>query len=260
MRRVIVHAGFHKTGTSTAQTTLQRNRQLLAPHLQVILRPGMVAACEAARAFSERRDVLDMALFRYELARLTETWEAADRRPVLLASEDLGGHMPGRRGLSGYDAVPALMRALAETLVEAMPGAMVQFHFSTRAAAPWLASCYRQNLRTTRLTLDQATYARRFRASAALDAVVDAVAAAVAPCEVRRCALEACATRPLGPLAPLLDLVGLPETVRGALVPQPPANTALPQAVLDRFLALNRSGLDDAALRAAKRIVGRTAS
>lgn len=259
MRLVIVHAGFHKTGTTTVQNTLRDNRRLLAPHLQVILRPGMVALCEAARAFSVARDPLEMALFRYELARLAEDWAPGDPRPLLLASEDLSGHMPGRRGLTGYDAAPLLMRALAETLAEAMPGARLQFFFSTRAAAPWLASCYRQTLRATRLTLGEAEYARRFRASAALDAAVDAVARAVAPLPVQRCALETSQDRPLGPLAPLLDLLDLPDAVRAAIVLHPAANAALPQSVNDRLLALNRSDLDDNALRAAKLAAARAA-
>ena len=102
-------------------------------------------------------------------------------------------------------------------------------------------------------------YGQRYRASADLDAVIDAIAAAL-PCPVRRAALEDSAARRLGPLEPLLDVIGLPDTVRAALAAQPRANTAPPPQVLDRLLELNRSDLDDADLRAAKRAVLQTAA
>ena len=158
-----------------------------------------------------------------------------------------------------FKALSLLLCYPSEDLAEAMPASRLQFYYSTRAAAPWLASCYRQTLRATRLTLGEAEYTRRFRTSAALDAAVDAVARAVAPCPVHRCALEASQDRPLGPLAPLLDLLDLPEPLRAVLVPHPTANTALPQEVIDRLLALNRGDLDDNALRAAKLAAARAA-
>jgi hypothetical protein len=34
MTRVIVHAGYHKTGTTSLQDFLHRNRAALAPHLR----------------------------------------------------------------------------------------------------------------------------------------------------------------------------------------------------------------------------------
>lgn len=251
--RVILYGGFHKTGTTTVQKTLRRNRQLLKPHLRLTLRPGMAALCEAARAWSSSRDPVDLALLRYEAATLAEGWDAGDRRPILLASEDLSGHMPGRRGLSRYDATPALMRCIAESVEAVQPDARITFYFSTRAARPWLASCHAQHLRATRMTLDRESYARDYRASADLEAVVDAVADAVAPRPVQRAALEELADAPQGPLTPLLNLAGIPDATRRSLSPLPPQNQSPGAARRAALLALNRSAMDDAALAAAKR-------
>ena len=260
MRRLIVHAGFHKTGTTTVQKTLRLNRQALNPHLKVILRRDMIAVCEAARAWSVSRDPLDAALFRYELAQLAEGWSDNARRPILMVSEDLSGHMPGRHGLSAYDAAPPLMQALAETLTEVRPDLQLQLFFSTRAERPWLDSCHAQNLRSARITLSRIDYRRTYRRSADLAAIVAQVAAVIAPWPVTSAALEACLDRPLGPLDPLLDLVGLPAPVRAGLTPHPPANRTPPPEVLDRLLALNRSNLDPQALRAAKQALAQKAS
>jgi hypothetical protein len=252
MTRVILHPGFHKTGTTTVQMTLKQNRRALRPHLRIVLRPEMVAACDAARAFSARHDPLDLALFQYELAQLAESWAPDEQRPVLIASEDLCGRIPGRNGLKSYAAAPRLMQVLAETLAAILPAPRLVYFLSTRAAKPWLASCYMQNLRASRITETSAEYARKYRDSANLNAVADRIADVVAPHPLHRCALENSQDRPLGPLDPILDLIGLPRDVRAGLKPHPNANLSLPSSLAARLLELNRSDRTDAAVHAAK--------
>lgn len=250
--RVILHAGFHKTGTSSVQATLRANRRRLKPHLRVILRPAMVAACDSARAYSISGDPLDLALFQYELAQLAEGWDVRDTRPVLISAEDLCGHMPGRHGLAGYDAAPQLMLTAAQTLAEIRPEARVEFIFTTRAAEPWLASCHAQHLRAMRMRLDRAEFARAWRGAADLPALVATIAQVLAPRAVHQAALEDCAHRRLGPLDPILDILALPDRLRAALVPQPPANRAPSPARQAELLRLNRSDLSDGELKRAK--------
>lgn len=249
--RVILHAGFHKTGTTTLQQALHRNRRALSPHLRRVPRDRMAPAGQAARAWSAAGDPLDLALFRYELAQVMDTWDRTDPRPILVSSEDLCGHMPGRAGVTGYGAAVPLMQAVAETLAELQPGAEAVFFFSTRAPDPWLASCHVQHLRAARMTLSAGDFAARYRAAANLDAVVDEIAVALSPHPVHRAALEDSSARPLGPLDPVLDLLDLPGRLRAALAPEPPANTA-PRAHVAELLRLNRSDLGDRDLHAAK--------
>ena len=85
--------------------------------------------------------------------------------------------------------------------------------------------------------------------SANLDQIVAQVADAVPHVQVIAQPLEACTT-PLGPLAPLLDLLGGIDPA--TLTPRPPDNTAPPQGKIDAMLALNRSALSDADWRVAK--------
>ncbi len=250
--RVIVHAGFHKTGTTSLQRALRLNREALKPHLRIRLRPGMIAVCEAARGYSAVPDAINLALFQYELAQLAEGWSARDPRPVLLASEDLSGHMPGRKGVKTYHAAPRLMAALVETLCRIHPGAKPEFYFSTRNADDWLRSCHAQHLCASRLTLSRAEYAKTYRRSANLDAITDNVAKRTA-CPTHRAALEQGE-----PLDALLDVIGLPDELRARLRPAVPANTAPSPEVLAALLDLNRSEMPEKDLRAAKRaLLGR---
>lgn len=253
--RVILHAGFHKTGTTTLQKALERNAKTLAPCLRLIPRAALQPAGRAARAYSIASDPLELALFQYELAQALEEGldiTGDDPRPLLMSCEDLAGQMPGRSGVESYGAAPVLMHATVETLRQLWPGLRTELYFSTRAAEAWLASLHAQHLRACRMELDANTFAARYRAAADLEAVVDRIAAAVAPVPVHRAALEQSRTRKLGPLDPLLDLCDLPTALRAALKPHPPANTSAPADCAAELLTLNRSNLDDRALRAAK--------
>ncbi|TDK46787.1 hypothetical protein [Antarcticimicrobium luteum] len=257
--RVILHAGFHKTGTTTLQQALHRNRRTLDAHLRLVPRDRMMPAGRSARAWSASRDPLDMALFRYELAEVMVDWDSADPRPLVTSVEDLCGNMPGRHGVESYAAAAPLMIAILEVLSELHPAARPEFYFSTRAPQAWLASVHAQHLRAMRMTESAEDFAERYRRAADLDAVVDDISAALAPLPVHRAALEQSAGRPLGPLAPLLDLLGLPAALLEGLVPHPPANTAPPPDCAAAFLRLNRSDLGEAELRAAKQALLREA-
>lgn len=255
MLRIVVHAGFHKTGTTTVQNTLRANARLLKPHLRVFLRQEMRAVCESARIWSVSRNAEDMARFRNEAELLAASWNANDPRPILLASEDLAGRMPGRRKLTKYDAVPTLMRGLVKTITQVHPDADLQLYFSTRAAAPWLASCHAQHLRAIRMVMDGEAYAETYRASANLDAVIQAVTDAISPVLVSQCALETSSPRRLGPLAPLLDLLDIPAATRAQLLQQAAANPRYGPSILQALLDANRKYSDPDLLKAAKRAI-----
>lgn len=249
MGRVIVHAGFHKTGTTTVQKTLRQNRAALRPFARIVLRPGMVPLCDAARAYSKSRSAWDLGLVAAEAVRLAETQSA--HRTVLISSEDLSGHMPGRHGLRGYDSAPRLAVTLRDAWAEVHPETRVTFLYGLRAPDPWLTSCYAQHLRASRMTLSRKDYLNLFRASAGLEHVVDAVGQAAPDMDTARFSLEAC-TGPLGPVAPLLALAAVPPKIQATLTALPAQNAALPETTLRAFLDLNRSDLPDAEVKSAK--------
>lgn len=235
---VLVHAGFHKTGTSSVQQTLAANRTALAPVARVLLKEDMTGLTEAARAYSRTLDDVEWALYRYEAAHVLSALDPADPRPVLMSSEDLSGHMPFRHDLPDYGAAPRLMAGLRDTAAEVRPEARLAFLFTTRAPGPWVRSCYAQHLRATRITETDHDFAARALPHADLDAMADRIAAAVAPAALHRAALEDIGGGRLGPLDAVLTVAGIDGS---ALAPVPPANRALPSDVQAELLALNRS-------------------
>tara|TARA_R110002020_G_scaffold327121_6_gene542933 strand:- start:19199 stop:19987 length:789 start_codon:yes stop_codon:yes gene_type:complete len=254
-RRIIIHAGFHKTGTTNLQQTLRANRAALRPDVRLVLRPGMNALCESARGYSKTREDYDLGLVKYEAAMLMEALERETAPTLVISSEDLSGHMPGRHGLRSYGAAPDLMRALSVAFKAVDPKAQVTFFFTTRDADPWLRSCYAQHLRTARMIWDEAEYIKRLKASAALEQIIDQIRSEVPDSDVLSAALEAHANRPLGMAEALLDILEFSQSRRAKLVPSPTRNAALTADVCAELLALNRSDLEPAALKKAKRAV-----
>lgn len=250
--RVIVHAGFHRTGTTSIQHMMQRNARKLARHFRILTRRQMPGLCEAARAWSLSRDAADLGLVTFELAQILEPLDPTDARPLVLSSEDLSGHMPGRFHLSGYDAAPPLMASIQQTVQTCLPGADLAFFFTTRAASPWLHSTWAQHVRAIRFTEPRDAYIARMAPHTDLAAQVARIANTVtAPVHSAR--LEDCADAPYGPFSPLLDLMQASPKLRAKLTALPPSNPSFPDPVLAQFLALNQSDLSREVLAEAKK-------
>lgn len=253
-RRVVIHAGFHKTGTSSVQQLLRANRPALKPHLRSLLKGQMQDVVSAARGYSTWRDPLTLEKFATRFhARLTRHGDMP-RRSLCLSAEELSGHLPGRGDLRDYSAAPTLATTMAQVVGQVFPEAEIVFYYSTRAPDAWLRSAYWEHVKSSSLTLGWEDYAETYAASADLDATVDAVAAAQ-PHPVHRARLEASANRPAGPAAPLLDLCGVPPGKQAALSLPPPVNERHDSVVLLALLAANREYGDRDARNAAKQAI-----
>ncbi|MEL7116420.1 MAG: hypothetical protein AAGP08_12685 [Pseudomonadota bacterium] len=250
MTRVVVHAGFHKTGTTSAQAFLRQNGEVLWPVMALGLGYKFRPALSAARGYSTWRDPFTLEKFR----RRVETYLAElglGRRDLLISSEELCGHLPGRGEIADYAAAPALMREIEAAVKDHLPGCDLHFVFTLRRAETWWPSAYWEHVKSARMTLDYAAFLARY---GALDLAAAARSIDVsAPVHLHW--LEDIAGMVEGPAAPLLDLMDLAPARRAALSPVPPQNRS-PEAradLIQAFLRLNRSDLETEALVAAKK-------
>lgn len=257
-RRVVIHAGFHKTGTSSVQQLLRANRPALKPHLRSLLKGQMRDVTSAARGYSTWRDPLSLDKFQTRFAALLAGLPPMPRRVLCLSAEELSGHLPGRGNLRDYSAAPFLAAAMASAAKAVLPRTELAFYYSTRGAESWLRSAYWEHVRSSSLTMAWEDYAQTYAASADLNGIVDAVAA-IQPHPVHRAPLEASAGQRAGPASPLLDLCGVPPDDQARLVPGPPANERHDDTVLLALLAANRDYTDRDARNAAKRAILREA-
>jgi hypothetical protein len=250
-RRVIIHAGFHKTGTTSLQQALRSNRPALKPYIRSLMRGTMTDVVHAARGFSTWRDPISFEKFGRRFHALLSGVGDMPRRTLCLSAEELSGHLPGRGALSDYSAAPLLAAEMARIIREIAPGADLQFFYSTRAPEPWLRSAYWEHVKSSSLTLDWPDYAQTYAGSANLDLIVDRIVDTV-PHKVHRARLEDHARDPIGPAAALLPLCGVPDDLIRDLPPVKRANERHDDAVLLALLAANRDYADRDARKAAK--------
>lgn len=251
--KIVIHAGFHKTGTTTVQQVLKKNAKLLWPHMAIGLRNRFGDLLHASRGYSTWRDPLTLAKFSHRFDAFIQGLDLGPKRQLVISAEELSGHLPGRGDLADYSAAPVLMGEIVQILENRFQTPDITFYFSTRAADPWLKSAYWEHVKASRMTLDFDAYFARYKASANLDEAAAQIAQQVAPYRVVTRSLESCADLVLGPADPLLDLLDIPAPRRALLQPQPQANQARSRDVLSAFLALNRSDISDQEVGQAKR-------
>ena len=243
-RRIILHPGFHKTGTSSIQATLRANRPALKPHVVLRLRWHMKDLLHATRGYSTWRDPITLLKVERRFESLLEALPPMPRRTLVISAEELAGHMPGRDDLVDYCAAPELMFAMWQIAQRRFPKAEITVHLSTRAPESWLRSAYWEHVRSSSMTLDLKTFTARYAPAAQLDTMVSDIAARL-PCPVQHVSLESCHALPLGPATPLLELCALPADVMSKLVQPPPVNVRPPDKVLQALLDANRQHADD---------------
>lgn len=251
-RRIIIHAGFHKTGTSTLQATLRENRVAMKRQAALRLRWHMKDLVAATRGYSTWRDPLTMIKVQHRFGEMMNALPGMPRRTLIISCEELAGHLPGRGELTDYAAAPVLLYAFWEIAKERYPNAEILIYLSTRSAESWLPSAWAEHVKASNMTLDFDDFAQKYRKAADLEAMVAEVASRV-PVPVHHAALENCAALPLGPAQPLLDLVQLPADVLYTLVPAAPTNARLDADVLAELLKINREVQDPDVRRATKK-------
>ena len=242
---LIIHAGFHKTGTTSVQNALDANRAALHPW-RVLLKPHIADLCAATKRYARTEGAVARDLV---LSTARATLAKTPPCPTIISAEDLTGLIPGRMGRRGYPAAIDLLTAL----IQALPDYAPHIFLSTRSATPWLKSCHAHHLRHTRFCEDLESYTASQSGDADLNALARTIAATLAPVPVSHASLDDTAGSSHGPLTPLLDLMEVAETIRAALHPVPHTNASLPAHILDALLELNQSDLDDATLTARKR-------
>ena len=257
MTRVIVHAGFHKTGTTSFQDYFKQNRKALSPFLTYSGKTDFLQAGAQARIYGQRRFWWRRLMFRRAFRRFLSG--IPDAPTIVLSRETFAGAMPGHRGLGGRqvenysDAAIPLAREILNALRRRFGAdVVVEFIYTLRDRDTWLASVHGHLLRSIHLTDDLDSFRANFRTMPDLEADAARIARALYPVPVHMAWLEDYAARPDGPAGIVLDLIGVSATLRRTLTPATRRNPGQSAQMRERFLAINRAGGNRASLKQAK--------
>lgn len=259
MRQILLHPGFHKTGTSSMQHFLWANRDALGPYFEVRLMRHFKPVVRLSGMFSRRKNPLQLLDMVPLLDDCFAEFPPRADRDLLLSAEGLCGHLPGTYNIQDYSAVPVLMTYLAGYLVERFPDAQVKLLFTTRNSYDWLFSTYKHQLRAQRLTLDFTEFETKYKDAAQFDKVLQEVVTALAPLPVTTMPMSDALRHPLGPGAALVGHMDVPDLVRSSLIPVGKGNEEPSDALWAQFLSINRSSLPDEAAAEAKNALAKTA-
>ena len=251
-RPLILHAGFHKTGTSSLQQTLKANRGAIKTHCNLVLKFRLKELLHATRGYSTWRDPLSLA----KLAHRADTWLADQpdyaHRGLIASAEEFAGHMPGREGIDDYSAALDLLPELVAAFGRRYTAPDLHVVFTTRNAESWLNSAYWEHVKSSSMTMTLSEFQTRYATAADFAPLLDQLADKIAPIPLHRIALEDWKDHPLGLAPPMLDLVGVDGETQSTLAPIPPVNTRLPDALLQELLDLNRNISDRETRKTAK--------
>jgi hypothetical protein len=263
MTRVIVHAGFHKTGTTSLQDFLARNRTALRPWLRYYGKADFLAAGAHARVYAQRPFPWRLWRFRRAFRTFLNGIDADDT--IVLSRETFSGGMPGHRQLGGrlMMSYGRAARPLARVIVAELrrrfdPTTEIIFLYTVREREAWIKSVYGHLLRSIRITEDFKAFRAQFPDLPGPEDEARAMAAYLAPVRVVTAALEHYATEREGPAKAVLDLLDIPADVRAGLHPAPRSNPGNPPDLQAKFLEINRSDLPKSRLKFSKdRLIAR---
>lgn len=246
MVKVIVHAGFHKTGTTSLQAFLERNRKPLKPHADIYLKTDLKTARFLGRWYGQRPVFWRRWLFRRGFRKFLNGIPAA--KTIVLSRESfsgimLGYHANGRRPRQTYAPVAS---TLALEIIRGLkkrfgPGVQITFLYTLRNGENLLQSLHGHILKTSPLTEDFATFCQTFGPAPDLKAEAEKIRQAIAPVPVETATLESLADHRFGPAKAILDLLDLPPDLLKNLKPATRNNPGQSEALRRKFLAMNRT-------------------
>ncbi|GAB4532931.1 MAG: hypothetical protein Tsb0024_02060 [Ruegeria sp.] len=252
MRRILLHLGLHKTGTTAAQSFLFENRELIWPHHALVL-PYVTrkrGLSEAATRHSLYGTVGTLAEFGSQFHALLDSLDFGEKRGLVLSEENFAGLRPSRNAAVGYDAAPELAACIVDMVRNRLAGDPLDItvYLSLRQRGSWLRSLWAHDLQRTRLVLDFDAFRDKLADLPSPQKTADAIRDRLPSVRVQTEWLEDLRERPFGPGTPFAEFLNLPREKAAQLVAPTLSNPALPEATLQAMLDLNRSGLDEAAL------------
>lgn len=251
-RQILLHPGFHKTGTSTAQHVLWINRDLLSPHVAIFQLRHLRDVAKLCMGYAKTQNPLLLMDMIEALDQVFADVSADDSRHVLISCEGLSGHLPGWPDVDTYAAAPITISYICGYLEDRFPDHSLSVTLTTRGADDWLYSAYRHHLRGFRLTKSWDAFRDTYRDAADLVAVVSDIRKSIAPVPVTALPLEVSRDHPLGPGGAILNGLDLPNGLMARLDPVDAGNQGPSDDLADKFLALNLGDLPDGEVQAQK--------
>jgi len=107
--QILLHPGFHRTGTSSMQHFLWLNRDAIAPYLTVRLTRHFKSVARLCTRYAVTQNPLDLTDMITELDTAFAQDPVPSNRNLIISSEAFCGEIPGHNTVADYSAAPTLI-------------------------------------------------------------------------------------------------------------------------------------------------------
>ncbi len=213
-----MHAGFHKTGTSSLQDYFDKNRKALKPYADIYLKKDFLKTGNLGRRYGLQPYLRRRMQFRFALRSFLNGIPATE--VIILSWEGFSGVMPGHRRfgirtIQNYSrsAIPLAKEIIRELQRRFGKDVQVEFLYTTRETKSWIKSVYGHLSRSIRIREDLEGFCSLFVKLPNLDLEAAKISEAIAPVPVHTAKLEQYGPMRLGMAQALFDLIDIPEQI-----------------------------------------------
>ncbi len=246
---VIIHAGFHKTGTTSVQAMIERERDRLSDYANFYVKGQIGPARDIARRYGQFPN-------RYTLKRFADAFEeflnkCPSGKPIVISRETLSGAMLTGEGRWPFrrDRYKRISLNLARVMVQAAqnvfgPEVQVTLLYTTRDDAGYLRSVYGHMLRDSELTESFEEFQQRFRHEINLQKTANKISKALPKVNVVTASLAEISQSARGPGQIILDVLNIPNDLQAQI--KPPImrnNPGISDELADQLLQLNQTDM-----------------
>lgn len=243
-RRVVIHCGVQKTGSTALHHFLGANAGRLAGQLDVYTptpKTPVQKLGPLAIKYSLNPTPENEALFANGIETVRDILLAGGDAPVLISQENLAGAAPGKDGEHRFfPMLPAIMTLLAKHMAPLTP----EFALYTRSMDDWKSSLYGQIVHSDWYTKTEDDFRADVATIREWDDLIARLRTALGAQNLHVFALEDEAD-PRRPGAQLLSLCGLSDAKIAELAPQTrKSNSRINKGALEFIRQINALGLE----------------
>lgn len=262
MKRLVLHIGFHRTGTTSTQYFFNSNRLILSEYCAVYTAapPNNLAraASKWTRRYSRQPNPECIEKFETSFGAFIDLVRTIPQAVAIASDEDFLGHVPLRGTRNDYAEMMPMVAVMGRVLRRNADWLDARIHLSYRDEGRWLRSLYSHHLRGKRLRHDFREFCDALAPAINFATLIESYRLALDGVALSASRLEDNQDMDFGPATPLLKLAEIPIDLVGRLAMTEPQRRGPSDRALRMILRINRNRwISDARAAAIKKTVVR---
>lgn len=241
-RRFILHAGFHKTATTSLQHFLIENSGVLSTQHSIWVSDFIKPISNKASKFSILRDTKILSEMAYRLQVYIEDEAKLHSKDIICSHEDFSGQLPGRADTNNhYDTIHETLPILCKTITDSGLFSEIIVYFSSRNHEKWLESLYWHLVQNFDLKLDFNNFKIKYTTFPKLEEIINKIRLKILDVKIVSANIDDYKDAEFGAITPFIDVINPTEDMRSKLQNIDRHRVRLPMDICLELLEINRN-------------------